>query len=89
MVLSLLLAACGTPAPADAATILAAADAHDGAVDHVVHECTGCGLGMPGDPAHTAKHEGYDLQFCSETCQAGFEADPAKGVAQLGQVLGK
>jgi YHS domain-containing protein len=74
------LAPTGT---ASAAPVLAAADAHDGATDHVVHECTGCGLGMPGDAAHAVKHEGYELHFCSETCKANFEKDPAAGLARL------
>lgn len=87
MFLSLLLVACGTPAAttgtADAATVLAAADAHDGNVDHVVSECTGCGLAMPGNAAHSVKHEGYELHFCGDSCKAGFEKDPVAGVAGL------
>lgn len=84
----MLLAACGAPAPeAGAASVLAAADAHDGTVDHVVHECGGCGLAMPGDAAHAVKHEGYELHFCSEGCKEGFESDPAAGLAKIGQVV--
>jgi hypothetical protein len=85
----LLLAACGAPAGEAQASVLASADAHDGSVDHVVHECTGCGLGMPGDAAHAVKHAGYELHFCSDGCKKGFEADPAAGVARLGEVLKK
>ncbi len=80
----LILLACGTPAPAPApAEVLAAADAHDGTVDKVVSECTGCGLGMPGDAAHSVTHEGYELHFCSGSCKSGFEADPAAGMKKL------
>lgn len=84
------LLACGGGAPAasaDPAAILAAADAHDGTVDHVVGECGGCMLGMPGDPAHAVEHAGYELHFCSESCKASFEADPAAGVSRLGEVV--
>ena len=81
-----MLWACGASAP-DAAEVLAAADAHDGAVDHVVGECGGCMLGMAGDPAHVVTHEGYELHFCSEGCKAGFEADPAAGVARLAEAV--
>jgi YHS domain-containing protein len=84
--ITLLLLACGSTAPAgeaNAATVLAKADAHDGTTDHVVHECGGCGLGMPGDPAHAVKHEGYELHFCSETCKGTFEKDPKAGLAKI------
>ena len=87
MILSLFLVACGTPAAttgdANAAPVLAAADAHDGTVDHVVSECTGCGLGMPGKAEHSVKHEGYELHFCGESCKGNFEKDPKAGVANL------
>lgn len=83
ILMSMLLACGSTPAPASAATVLAAADAHDGTADHVVSECAGCALGMPGDPSHSATHEGYTLHFCSETCKDGFVADPKAGLARL------
>jgi YHS domain-containing protein len=93
----LFLLACSTPAPdapAPAASpspasvaVLAKADAHDGEVDQIVHQCTGCGLGMDGDAAHAVQHAGYELHFCSATCKAGFEKDPAAGVKRLDQVL--
>jgi YHS domain-containing protein len=83
------LFACGAGAPATpaAAEVLAAADQHDGAADHVVSECTGCSLGMPGDAAHAATHEGYTLHFCSDSCKSAFEADPAAGVSRLAAVV--
>ncbi len=80
-----------SPEPAGAAmtsaAILQAADAHDGTEDHVVSECTGCGLGMKGDPAHASKHEGYELHFCSESCKSQFDAAPEKGVQGLSKAL--
>lgn len=86
------LFACGsTPTPpsdpATSAAVLAAADAHDGTTDHVVSECSGCSLGMAGDPAHSATHEGYTLHFCSDSCKAGFEADPAAALGRLESVV--
>ena len=66
---------------------MAKADAHDGTADHVVGECSGCGLGMPGDPNHAATHEGYTLHFCSDSCKSAFERDPAAGVARLAEVV--
>jgi YHS domain-containing protein len=65
------------------AAVLAAADAHDGTVDHVVSECTGCGLAMAGDAANSVTHEGYELHFCSESCKSNFEADIPAGIARL------
>ena len=81
------LAACGTSnSTPSAASVLAAADAHDGTVDHVVSECAGCALGMKGDPAHAVSHEGYEMHFCSASCKEHFEAEPEAGLARLGQV---
>ena len=79
----LLLAACSSTPAMSPADILAAADAHDGTVDKVVSECTGCGLGMPGDPAHSVTYEGYELHFCSDSCKSTFEADPVAGIERL------
>ena len=86
MTLLLALFACGSP-PADAAEILAAADRHDGVEDHIVHECAGCSMGMPGSEAHMVQHEGYELHFCSEACLAGFSDDPNVGLARIEGVL--
>lgn len=80
---------CGSSGPPSEGELLAAADAHDGAADHVVHECAGCALGMPGAPEHVVKHAGYELHFCSESCKRGFEADPAGGLAKLAPALGR
>ncbi len=93
-----LLLACGSPEPAtpatpaastgdDVASVLAKADAHDGTVDKVVSECGGCGLGMQGDPAHAARHAGYELHFCAEGCLQRFEADPEAGVQSLASAV--
>ena len=65
-----------TPPTLDVAAVLAKADAHDGAVDHTVGECAGCGLMMDGDPAHARSHGDYTLHFCAETCAMRFEQDP-------------
>ena len=78
--------ACGSPAPTPA-EVLAAADAHDGKVDHVVEECGGCGLGMLGDPVNAVQHEGYELHFCSSSCASTFEADPAAGLKRIEPVV--
>lgn len=73
-----------TPTPTGAASdVLAMADETDGALDKTVSQCAGCGLGMPGDPTHAVEHEGYELQFCSETCAANFSEDPEAGVQRL------
>jgi len=87
--LVLWLMACGASAPETLPTteVLAAADAHDGAVDKVVGECAGCMLGMSGDPAHAVQHEGYELHFCSSSCKEGFAADPDAGLRRLESVV--
>lgn len=83
-----LFACGGSPAAPAPAAVLKAADAHDGAEDHVVSECVGCGLGMKGSAAHTVEHEGYALQFCSESCAMRFEADPEASLAPIRKKLG-
>lgn len=65
------------------AAALQKADAHDGTEDHVVSECAGCGLNMDGDPDHAVKHEGYELHFCSDSCQQRFEEDPGAMLEKL------
>ena len=92
MIVLALLFACGTatepaPAPTPAADVLAAADAHDGAVDHVVHECASCSLGMDGDAAHASQHGGYTLHFCSASCKDRFEADPESAIDRLAKAV--
>jgi hypothetical protein len=71
----------------DRAAVLKAADAHDGTEDHVVSECTGCGLMMEGDPAHAVTVDDYELHFCSESCASTFGKDPDKGLKVLGKSL--
>jgi YHS domain-containing protein len=83
LLFALACAESGAADPVDVAATLAAADAHDGQTDKIVHECATCGLGMKGDPAHKSTHEGYELHFCSESCKHSFDKDPAKGVAKL------
>jgi len=88
------LSACGTAPTSSstqsaAAAVLEKADAVDGTVDKTVSKCTGCGLGMPGDAAHSVEHEGYEMHFCSETCKSNFESDPEAGIKKLGSVVEK
>lgn len=87
-----LVVACGGGAAAEAPSsdkILAAADAHDGASDKVVSECAICDLGMAGDAAHAATHEGYTLHFCSADHAQSFQKDPAAVVTRLASVVAK
>lgn len=75
-----------SPVPGDAAAIeakLAKADAFDGKVDKVVTKCLGCGLGMDGNKDLAATTAGYTLHFCSASCKADFEKDPAKAVMAM------
>lgn len=99
--LLVLLVACGGGAPSepeaepaaepapsiDRAAILAAADAHDGVVDHVVSECSVCGLAMSGDPEHALTSGDYVLHMCSSTCQSHMEAHEEEVIANLGRLL--
>ncbi len=55
--------------------LLAAADAEDGTVDHVVENCVVCSMAMPGDPSQTVKLGEYELHMCSALCTETFEAD--------------
>ena len=75
------------PVSVDRTAVLEAADAHDGTIDHVVHECTGCGLMMEGDPEHAVTVDDYELHFCAESCASRFEADPDRGLSVLGKSL--
>ncbi len=83
-----LLACGGTPAAPAKGAVLKAADIHDGAEDHVVSECIGCGLGMKGAPEHTVQEDEYELQFCSESCAMRYEADTEASLAPIGKKLG-
>jgi hypothetical protein len=62
---------------------LAAADAMDGEVDHIVSKCPGCSLLMGGKAEHSLALEDYSLHFCSATCREHFNADAAAGLAGL------
>ena len=64
---------------------LAAGDAADGKVDHVVGQCNSCALHMEGDPTYKAQAGDYELHFCSASCLEAYEADPAKGLEQMGE----
>ncbi|MCA9173374.1 MAG: hypothetical protein KDB14_02680 [Planctomycetales bacterium] len=89
------VAGCGPQAPSDTATPptpgdqapttvaerLAAADALDGKVDHVIEHCYPCALGMKGKPELTSKTDGYTLHFCSEGCLEHFGENTQEVIA--------
>jgi len=62
---------------------LAGADLVDGEADHVVSRCAGCALAMEGKAEHALQVEGYEMHFCSDSCQSNFEEDTLAKVAQL------
>jgi YHS domain-containing protein len=62
---------------------LEAADAADGAKDHVVAKCAVCGLGMDGKPEHASRYAGYELHFCSDECKETFDHDPSAVLRRL------
>lgn len=64
-------------------TILAKADAVDGAVDHTIAKCAGCALLMGGSPKYAAKAHGYELHFCSDYCRKAFEEAPSESILAL------
>jgi hypothetical protein len=73
-------------APAlDEATLagLAAADALDGASDHVVAKCAGCALRMDGKAEHSVSVGDYTLHLCSTSCADHFTGDLGAGLARL------
>ena len=61
----------------DASTLagLAAADAKDGAADHVVSKCAGCSLMMDGKAEHSLSAGEYTLHLCSSSCKDHFAKD--------------
>lgn len=63
-------------APQPEAAKLEAADAADGAKDHIVASCAVCGLAMDGTTEHTSRYAGYELRFCSSECKETFDHDP-------------
>ncbi len=90
MCLVLLAAGCGvagedpTPGPTAAErAVIAAADAADGAEDHVVSKCAVCGLNMDGSPEFASEYAGATFHFCSTDCKALFDKDPHAVLARL------
>lgn len=67
----------------EAATLLASADALDGAEDQVVGKCGGCALTMDGSAEHALKVGDYQMHFCSDYCRNGFEKDTEKALMAL------
>ncbi len=72
-----------TPIGPEVLAVLAKADAKDGTVDHVVHQCAGCSLGMAGKPEFPLQVEDYAMHFCKAECLARFQPDPAKAILAL------
>lgn len=62
---------------------LAAADAADGARDHVIAKCAVCGLAMDGTAEHVSHYAGYELRFCSGECKETFDHDPHAVIRRL------
>jgi hypothetical protein len=74
--------------PTDAhESVLAAADAHDGTVDHVVSDCASCGLGMPGDAAHAVRVGEYQVHMCSDSCKTLFEDGTGETLDRIGELV--
>jgi len=80
------------PAPAKVATVaispqvleaLKTADAADGTEDKVATKCSGCALGMDGDPAHVLQVEDYSLHLCSSMCKDYFSKDISGNLEKL------
>lgn len=99
--MALALAACGTTATPSAEpaaesayvltdtheSILAGADAHDGVVDHVVSECSTCGLAMPGDAANAVTVGEYQVHMCSDSCKTMFEEGTGATLDRIGELV--
>ena len=62
---------------------LKTADAADGVEDKVATKCSGCALGMDGDPAHTLEVEDYSLHLCSSMCKEYFSKDVSGNLQKL------
>ena len=80
------------PAPVSVSTVavtpevleaLKTADAADGTADKVATKCSGCALGMDGDPAHTLTVEDYSLHLCSSMCKEYFSKDISGNLKKL------
>jgi len=65
------------------ATLLAKVDMIDGAEDHVISKCPGCGLQMDGSADHAIELAGYNLHFCSTDCKGKFEENAAEMVLAM------
>jgi len=65
------------------ALTLAAADAADGTVDHVISKCATCRLGMDGVAQYTATYGGYEMHFCSAECRSSFLTEPGAVIGRL------
>ena len=65
------------------ATLLAKVDMIDGAEDHVVSKCPGCGLQMDGSADHVIELVGYNMHFCSTDCKGKFEENAAEMVLAM------
>lgn len=72
-----------TPIGPEVLAVLAKADAKDGSVDHVVHKCAGCSLGMDGENTFPLKVQDYTMHFCKQGCLDKFQPDPAKAIMTL------
>jgi YHS domain-containing protein len=69
--------------PAELMAKLEKADAKDGAVDHVVHKCAGCSLGMDGKDKFPMQLAGYTMHFCKQACLDRYQKDPTKALLTL------
>jgi hypothetical protein len=78
-------AAPSAPIAATAAmtTVLAKADAKDGAVDQCVHRCAGCALGMDGKATMPLQVGAYTMHFCKQACLDRYAKDAAGELAKL------
>ena len=74
-------AAAPPAAPPDPAC-LAKADGVDGTVDHVIHRCPNCALGMEGKPEHATVLGEYTAHSCSKACKKALDEDPGAVMAR-------
>jgi hypothetical protein len=68
---------------AEMKTKLAAADKADGTVDHVVHKCAGCALGMDGKAEFALTVDDYSMHFCKQACLDRYQHDTAGELTKL------
>ena len=62
---------------------LAAADKVDGNVDHVVHRCAGCALGMDGKAEFKLAVDDYSMHFCKQACLDRYQHDTVGELTKL------